>query len=646
MKNLTMVTAAAFCFIVLCSTAKGQAIVPPSQLPANTPPAYNLIVPVVGQQQSQWCWAACGQMVDNYIDPLPVVQQCKEANAMFAPGGVEPQPCPSSGGAVGGCNTLPTTQNPQTCFVAWSDCCSNGSSCACDVGDGGSSPQFPFNGYASSTPSTPLTWDQLRYQIWVVNKPFPFGWTWYPCCGAHIQVVTGYETDAQGNQWVYVNNPEPQNQGDFECMSYDEWSQDTSSSDPFIPHTHEGDWFDFSYAGTQPQLIYNLPTNSVVPVVALTEAQAPNLAGTVISDRLVPFTTTGGPVPTNGQIQERVVQENVTKTLDFYYHVTNASGAPITQLTIQNFGRATVAVAYRPDSLGTVPALQASRDVTGNTIHIYLQIPPSESSYFILLMTNATISNDQGSMAIGATVPPPPRVWQESVQVATDQPTAIPMTTANMSTCPVFTQPLNQAMANLEPPSTNALSGLPKRLAVDANAAARKTATESLPRQLSKATVGAPIQLADVAFNQIAEFERGRAVESLVRPSTGLIVPVHISSEDYLAVFLRGSGSHYVPVGMGEPNMTRLMVQTIDAVAKQHNVPPESLTVLRVPGLFLTFVARSAEGKTLVTPVFDVPRYDFKSGQEIDAQDAFLRLQPAAKNNHPSSFPMDERRLR
>jgi hypothetical protein len=606
---------AILCLICFLAQAKAQTIVPPSQLPANTPAAYNLIVPVVGQQQSEWCWAACGQMTDNYVDPLPVVQQCLEANAMFRPGGPEAQP-------------------------GWSDCCSNGGSSACNVGDGGPNPQYPYmNLYGNSTGTT-LTWDQLRYQIWVNNEPFAFGWTWYPCCGAHIQVVTGYELDPQGYRWVYVNNPLPVGQGDFECMTYDEWSEDTSSSDPYWPHTHEGDWFDPYYKSPQPQLIYNLPTNSVMPVVGLTEAQAPNLAGTVISDRTVPFAT-GGLSPTSGQIQERVVRENGTQTLDFYYRVMNSSSSlgSVTGLAIQNFGRATVAVAYRPDSLGTLPAQSASRDVTGSNINIYLQeVPPGGSSHFILLMTDATTSNDQGSMQISTTVEFSWSGLSGHAQVATDQPTAIPMTTASMSACPVMTQPLSAAMANAAPAPPQPLPGLPQRLELEAVAGAQKTAAAALPGNLSKGAVGSPIQLANVPLNQVAAYERAQPAASLVQASTGLIVPVHIGGDNYLGVFLKGSGSHYVPVGMGEPNMTRMVVQAMAAVAKQHNVSPESLTLLRVPGLFLTFVARSAEGKTWLTPVSSVQTYDLKAGEESSAEDLFARLKPAAQHHHTSDL--------
>jgi hypothetical protein len=453
-------------------------------------------------------------------------------------------------------------------------------------------------------------------------------------------VVTGYATDAQGNQWVYVNNPEPQGFGDFECMSYDEWSQDTSNCDPYWAHTHEGDWFDASYSGTQ--LIYNLATNSVVPVLGLTEAQAPNLAGTVISDRMVPFTL--GAVG-SGQIHEQVVQETASQTLDFYYRVMNSSGSleNVTLLTIQNFGRATVAVAYRPDSVGTLPALQASRDVTGSNLLIYLEpIPPGVSSHSILLMTDATASNDQGSMGIYTA----PLLWfglPLSTQIATDQPTAVPMTTASgygTTMCPVMSQlgsgsvnPLNACGSG-----EGTQQGLPRRLESATTATARKAASEALPRELVKASVGSPIQLAIVSQDQLAKYEKGRSIATLVQPLKGLVIPVHLDGDNYLGVFLRAHDSHFVPVGMGQPNMTRLIVRTREAVAKRYNISPESLTVLKVPALFLTFIARPDGGKIWLTPVSNERTYDLKSGEEVSAEAAFARLQPFALHNHASNL--------
>jgi hypothetical protein len=391
---------------LICTTANAQCVTPttqtatetlcnnpPSNLPANTPATYQLIVPVVGQQETNWCWAATGVMLYEYDDPLPPVQQCEEANASFN----------------------------QT------NCCLSPASTLCNVGDGGPLAAYPFN-YFYTPYGTALTWDQLRYQIWVVNYPFAFTWAW-ACqnCGGHVQVVTGYYRDSLGGEWVYVNNPEPVGVGTPELMSYDEFVADPSSASFYEPHTHGSDGFDTTYLLTRP--IYNLATNSTTPTNALTQAQAPNLAGTVISDRVVPFQITGSSFgesfSISGSVLERVVSEAGAQTLDFYYQITNSpnSSGVVTSLTIQDFGRFTAAAAFRPDSSGTTPAQNASRDVSGSTIQINLQpVLSGSSSQLILLMTNALGSNDQGTMTINGLITSA-MFLAGSTQIATDQPT-------------------------------------------------------------------------------------------------------------------------------------------------------------------------------------------------------------------------------
>jgi hypothetical protein len=379
------------CLAAVAQVPTQPSILPPSNLPANTPGSYQLIVPVVGQMENAWCWAASQQMVFEYDDPLPPVLQCQEANAAFGQ----------------------------------SNCCTNPGSSTCDNGDGGPTSQYPFDSY-SATPY-PMTWDQLRYQIWVVNKPFAFGWNYTTAGTFHVMVVTGYSTDSAGNQSVWINNPEPVGMGDPCIMSYAEWAGPTTSGDSVCyggPHTHEGDWFDFTYNGTR--LIYNLATNSTPPTTGLTEAQAPNLAGTVVSDRMVPFHLGGPGFSISGSIQERVVRETASQTLDFYYSISNNAGSSgvINSLRVGDFAGFAVAAAYRPDSVGTISTVAANREISGNHIVIDMQqvIAAGQASHFILLMTNATTSNDKGTILIEGLDPQHPQ-FRGRAQLATDQPT-------------------------------------------------------------------------------------------------------------------------------------------------------------------------------------------------------------------------------
>jgi len=104
------------------------------------------------QKTSEWCWAASGQMIMNFLGPT-YVPQSYEANEAFS---------------RTDCTSCPT---PDACVSpGW--------------------PQFSTWGFNSNTTSwsTALTWNQVLGQI-NAGKPFMFSWEWNGG-GAHAMVAT------------------------------------------------------------------------------------------------------------------------------------------------------------------------------------------------------------------------------------------------------------------------------------------------------------------------------------------------------------------------------------------------------------------------------------------------------------------------
>jgi hypothetical protein len=161
-----------------------------------------------GQQTSMWCWAASGQMTMNYLHPASNVQQCDEANKRFG----------------------------------LSDCCNSPVPNACV--NGGWPEYEKYNFKADTTANSPLTWDQLKSQIYCSKKPFAFSWHWNGG-GGHMMVATGYVT-IDGTDYVSVNNPWPPASGVQEVYTYDKYV-----GGPSYDHTHWNDYFNISYAGGQ-----------------------------------------------------------------------------------------------------------------------------------------------------------------------------------------------------------------------------------------------------------------------------------------------------------------------------------------------------------------------------------------------------------
>jgi len=133
------------------------------------------------------------------------------------------------------------------------------------------------------------------------------------------------------------------------------------------------------------------------PLAGTTSAARPELAGVVLADVDTPFTLGSA----SGVVQNRVVRENGTGTLDFYWRVmvdpsTQASDA-IHALRLGNFGYAYMTDAdWRIDGLGTVdpstarlfnPAIHPEGDIN---FLFGPNVAAGESSAFFFLHTGAT----------------------------------------------------------------------------------------------------------------------------------------------------------------------------------------------------------------------------------------------------------------
>lgn len=147
------------------------------------------------QETSMWCWAAGGEMCMEFLGTS--VDQCDEANQRF------------------GLTTCCNNPVPGTCVV-------------------GGWPEFDKYGFSFATTAwgVPLTFEEVKDQIYCDKKPFCFSWGWTGG-GGHLMVVVGYIT-LGGEDYVVVNDPWPPNQGAQYVITYAEFVSAAN-------HTH---WID------------------------------------------------------------------------------------------------------------------------------------------------------------------------------------------------------------------------------------------------------------------------------------------------------------------------------------------------------------------------------------------------------------------
>jgi hypothetical protein len=92
-----------------------------------------------------------------------------------------------------------------------------------------------------------------------------------------------------------------------------------------------------------------------------TSAARPELAGTVLADVLTPFSFAG--LDISGTVQSRVVREDASGTLDFYWRVQvdpSSTGGGVSAFRLVDFGYSSLTDAdWRIDGVGTVPPTTA-----------------------------------------------------------------------------------------------------------------------------------------------------------------------------------------------------------------------------------------------------------------------------------------------
>ncbi len=133
------------------------------------------------QKDTNWCWAACGQMVMEKLGTI--VTQCEQVNDKLGRG----------------------------------DCCPASRPRACNCSG---FPDFlKYNFTYDSTDHQALSWTNVKKQIDCEERPFCWAWKWKGQDAGHMVVISGYKI-IDGVKTVKVINPYPRNEGDVYYIRY------------------------------------------------------------------------------------------------------------------------------------------------------------------------------------------------------------------------------------------------------------------------------------------------------------------------------------------------------------------------------------------------------------------------------------------
>lgn len=131
-----------------------------------------LAIPMIAQEQTEWCWAACIEMVVKYDEPDNKLQQCELANGAFG-------------------NT---------------SCCKSPKSSLCNrpLPIPAVSLEWSRQGYSCINEAGEVKWNDLVGEV-LKGRPIECALLWNKG-GGHAVLIVGFDEDPTG-QWVFVNDP-------------------------------------------------------------------------------------------------------------------------------------------------------------------------------------------------------------------------------------------------------------------------------------------------------------------------------------------------------------------------------------------------------------------------------------------------------
>ena len=112
-----------------------------------------------------------------------------------------------------------------------------------------------------------------------------------------------------------------------------------------------------------------VPPGATLSLPGTTRAAQPWLQGTVLEDEVVSFSleaTRGSGVMITGKSQQRVVREDVSGTLDFYWRITEVTGGTVGFFRLGGFVTEPFDADYRIDGLGDLGPTSLRRFAAGS----------------------------------------------------------------------------------------------------------------------------------------------------------------------------------------------------------------------------------------------------------------------------------------
>ncbi len=144
--------------------------------------------------------------------------------------------------------------------------------------------------------------------------------------------------------------------------------------------------------------------------------------------------------------------------------------------------------------------------------------------------------------------------------------------------------------------------------------------------EVKTAKLGEPLADFIVPLDRLKAYQSGSDPNPLLVSSGRMIYPVMSADAVRSSVTVQKMEGKWAPVAYGSASLAVL-------AGKMRPKEGGVAVIVRIPALNLFFLGHRVEGKLMLTPLMDDPRYQLKAGEAVPAEKVFDAVLPDAKRH-------------
>ena len=153
------------------------------------------------------------------------------------------------------------------------------------------------------------------------------------------------------------------------------------------------------------------------------------------------------------------------------------------------------------------------------------------------------------------------------------------------------------------------------------------------PDQVGSAKLGVPARGFMVRLDELQKYSGGDP-NRLLHDAGRVTFPVEVEGRTRSSLTVVSREGRWHSESFGAPGYIRLFTEARARLAEREGRPPAELFEVQIPALNVRFVGARRDGALVLSPVADDPRFGFKRGEGIPAEEALAKLVPAAREHN------------